>query len=49
MVITATLWGRMESCAPVGNRRCVARFASFGRRGSNPPQVANLPHTANLW
>lgn len=32
------LWGRMESCATVGNRRWT------GRRVTNPPQVFNLPH-----
>src|SRR5579859_7800312 len=36
------LWGRMQSCAPVGNRRCTARFTSLGRRVSNPPRVASL-------
>jgi hypothetical protein len=33
----ATLWGRMASCAPIGNRRKRGRF-TIG------PQVANLPH-----
>src|SRR5207302_10418826 len=39
-----TVWGRMASCAPVGNRRCTCGPASFGRRVTNPPQVSNLPH-----
>src|SRR5690242_8240208 len=38
------LWGRMASCAPVGNRRSTACRASFERRFTNPPHVANLPH-----
>jgi hypothetical protein len=32
------LWGRMESCATVGNRRWT------GRRVTNSPQVFNPPH-----
>ncbi len=32
----APLWGRMESCAPVGNRRCTARSPSLGKRVTNP-------------
>ena len=38
------LWGRMASCAPVGNRRWTAGWAGAERRVTNPPQVANLPH-----
>jgi hypothetical protein len=37
------MWGRMASCAPVGNRRYAARFHS-SKRVANPLQVANLPH-----
>ena len=34
----AAWWGRMASCAPVGNWLTRARFASFGRRVSNKPR-----------
>ena len=33
---TESLWGRLETCAPVVYRR--------NWRIANPPQVSNLPH-----
>jgi hypothetical protein len=36
-MMLSKLWGRMPSCAPVGNRR-------FRKRVTNPTQVSNLPH-----
>jgi hypothetical protein len=44
------LWGRMISCAPVGNRRSSAWQESGGGL-NNPPQVANvanLPHNQQI-
>jgi hypothetical protein len=32
------MWGRLPTCAPIGNRRKLGRV-------SNPPQDAILPHT----
>jgi hypothetical protein len=31
------MWGRLPTCAPIGNRRKLGRV-------SNPPQDAILPH-----
>jgi hypothetical protein len=42
-MIRFRMWGRMASCAPVANRRCVTCFQS-SKRIANPLQVANLPH-----
>ncbi len=39
------MWGRMASCAPVGNRRYAVCLYST-KRVNNPLQVANLPHKA---
>jgi hypothetical protein len=36
--VSAWLWGRMSSCAQVGNPRCLRRLAIGA-------QVGNLPHT----
>jgi hypothetical protein len=36
----------IASCAPGGKRRWMDSFARVGRRVTNPPQVANLPHKA---
>jgi len=45
-----TLWGRMASCAPVANRRPADLWTEDSRRVTNPPQVANLPHSpAEAW
>jgi len=40
-----TLWGRKASCAPVANRRPTGLLTEAFRRVTNPPQVANLPHS----
>ena len=37
---TESLWGRVETCAPVVYRR--------NWRIANPPQVSNLPHKRHL-
>ena len=39
------MWGRIVSCAPVVNRRGRPVYKRFGRV-TNPPQVANLPHSS---
>ena len=45
-----TMWGRMASCAPVANRRPADLWTEDSRRVTNPPQVANLPHSpAGAW
>jgi hypothetical protein len=42
----AKLWGWMESCTPVVNRRRPCAFSSASGRVANPPQVDNLPYKA---
>src|ERR1700737_4168513 len=38
------LWGRMASCAAIGNRRCSRACNGPGRPIGNRPQIDNLPH-----
>ena len=44
-LVTASdrLWGRMDSCAPVANRRWTVTFTR-DQAGPTPLQVTNLPH-----
>jgi len=41
---TVEIVGQDGILRPVGSRRCTGRWASSGRRVTNPPPVPNLPH-----
>jgi len=45
-VSTIVLWGRMASCAAIGNRRSSSSYTGSRRPIANRPQINNLPHKA---
>src|SRR5882672_58680 len=44
--VQPVLWGRMASCAAIGNRRSSRSYTGSGRPIANRPQINNLPRRA---